>query len=111
MDSEPPARAKAGKLGGGGKMAKLPRPAAENLNGDTAPPEGIWRQLTRREREVLRLFLERKNDKQIAQALGLRTQTVRNHISSIERKLGAQSRVEIAIIVLSEAQKKKSKPG
>ena len=49
--------------------------------------------LTRRELEVLDLAAEGLGNKQIAAALVVQEQTVKNHLSSAMRKLGAQSRV------------------
>jgi len=39
-------------------------------------------------------------DHRIAQALSLRVQTVRNHLSRIQKKLGVQSRQELMKLVL-----------
>ena len=51
-------------------------------------------ELTRREREVLRLIVDGKSDKEIADALGLKFNTVRNHTQHILEKLGVHSRQE-----------------
>jgi DNA-binding NarL/FixJ family response regulator len=53
------------------------------------------RTLTTREREVLRLLVEAKGVVQIARALGIAEQTVRNHTASIYSKLGMHNRIEI----------------
>lgn len=50
--------------------------------------------LTAREREVLRLMAERKTNREIADALGLKGTTVRNHAQRILEKLGVHSRQE-----------------
>lgn len=50
--------------------------------------------LTPRERDVLPHIAEGLQNKQIALALGLSEQTVRNHLSSVYRKLGTSNRTE-----------------
>jgi len=51
--------------------------------------------LTGREREVLRLYLESFNAKEVARRLGTRPQTVRNQLASIEQKVGVEGREEL----------------
>lgn len=53
-------------------------------------------QLTRREREVLRLLRTDMSNKEIARALGLQLSTVKNHVHSVLTKLGAATRRDIA---------------
>ncbi len=57
--------------------------------------------LTERERDVLRLAQRGLRNPQIAQALGITPGTVRNHLSSVYRKLGVHSRHE-ALTVAKE---------
>ena len=57
--------------------------------------------LSPREKEVVRLFLEELCDKRVARRLGTKPQTVRNQISSIEKKLGVESREELVICLLA----------
>lgn len=57
--------------------------------------------LSRRENEVLRLLATGMKTKQIAEALGIRPLTARNHISRLLNKLGAESRLE-AILYASQ---------
>ena len=52
--------------------------------------------LTRREREVSQLVVDRKTNPQIAQALFLSPKTVETHLRNIMRKLGVSSRVDVA---------------
>ena len=52
--------------------------------------------LTRREREVLRLLVERYTDQEIADALSISYRTVTTHVARIRRKLGVRSRREVA---------------
>ncbi|UJW31936.1 DNA-binding response regulator [Saccharothrix sp. AJ9571] len=51
--------------------------------------------LTRREREVIVLLLHRHSNDEIARELCLARQTVKNHVSSILRKVGANNRREL----------------
>ncbi|MBC7852318.1 MAG: response regulator transcription factor [Pirellulaceae bacterium] len=51
--------------------------------------------LTPRQWQVLRLFVDHPNDKEIARMLKITPATVRTHLVSIERKLGVDSRNEI----------------
>lgn len=48
-----------------------------------------------REREVMTLMLEGNDNKSIARALGISTNTVKVHASNVFRKLGVQSRFEL----------------
>ena len=61
---------------------------------DAAPIEA----LTRRELEVLRLFAGAATIDNVAEALSISLFTARNHIASIQRKLGARNRLEMVLI-------------
>lgn len=50
--------------------------------------------LSRREQEVLRLVADGRENKQIAQALGITERTVKFHVTSILNKLGAGNRAQ-----------------
>jgi DNA-binding NarL/FixJ family response regulator len=52
-------------------------------------------QLSRREREVLRLLLANKRTRTIAKTLFISPQTVRNHLRAIFSKLGVHSQIEL----------------
>ncbi len=54
--------------------------------------------LSRREFEVLRLLATGRVVAEIAQTLSISPYTARNHVNSIERKLGARSRLEAVIL-------------
>jgi DNA-binding CsgD family transcriptional regulator len=57
--------------------------------------------LTEREHEVLVLYLRYLNAKKVARELGTKHQTVQNQLSSIEHKLGADSREHLVALTLS----------
>jgi len=59
--------------------------------------ERRWESLTEREREVLRLVVVGKSNKEIAQILSVTVRTVDFHVSNILKKLGVASRVEAAM--------------
>lgn len=56
---------------------------------------GVPVQLTKREREVLRLLGAEMSNKEIARALDLRLSTVKNHVHNVLTKLDASGRAEI----------------
>jgi DNA-binding NarL/FixJ family response regulator len=58
--------------------------------------------LTEREREVLRLVAEGYNNREISAALFLAEGTVKNHVSTILRKLGARDRTNAVLRALHE---------
>lgn len=53
--------------------------------------------LTEREREVLRLIVDGRENLEIADELFLSPSTVKNHISTILRKLGVDNRIQAAV--------------
>ena len=53
--------------------------------------------LTPRESQVLSLYLQEGNLKPVAEALGVSINTVRSQRTSIMKKLGASSQVELTI--------------
>ncbi len=57
--------------------------------------------LTPRQYDILALIAEGKKDREIAECTGLRVQTVRNHVSSIERALGVTCRTSVAVYALT----------
>jgi DNA-binding NarL/FixJ family response regulator len=56
--------------------------------------------LTRREREVLTALADGLSDKEIAQRLGIRPETARNHMVSIYGKLGVESRLQALVFAI-----------
>lgn len=81
------------------RLKKGPTSQPSNIDGGTLPVSELCEKLSKRERQVLRLFRENHTDKQIARELKIEVQSVRNIISSIQHKLGTDSRVELAFLV------------
>jgi DNA-binding NarL/FixJ family response regulator len=86
-----------------GESLLSPRIAADILDrvrtdaGRSALPDEARAELTEREREVLRLIAEGKENSQIAEELFISLQTVKNHVSNILAKLEVENRVQAAV--------------
>jgi NarL family two-component system response regulator LiaR len=86
-----------------GESLLSPRIAADILEriradlGRPALPEEARAELTEREREVLSLIAQGKDNAQIADQLFVSVQTVKNHVSNILAKLEVQNRVQAAV--------------
>ena len=53
-----------------------------------------------REQQIVALLADGCSNKEIADRLGLRLQTVKNHLSRVYRKFGVPNRVQLAVLVL-----------
>jgi DNA-binding NarL/FixJ family response regulator len=73
-------------------------PSAVSLLAEPAPPDGS--DLTRRERQVLRLVARGMTNKVIAKELNISPGTVRVYLSDILVKLGVANRTEAAMVAL-----------
>jgi DNA-binding NarL/FixJ family response regulator len=60
-------------------------------------PDAARAELTEREREVLRLMAEGRENADIAEELVISPHTVKNHVSNILGKLESESRIEAAV--------------
>jgi DNA-binding NarL/FixJ family response regulator len=58
--------------------------------------------LTVRELQVLDCVAQGMSNKEIAEALFITEQTVKNHMTSILRKLGAQDRVDVILAAVRQ---------
>jgi DNA-binding CsgD family transcriptional regulator len=65
---------------------------------DRQPPSVVETKLTPRQGQVLQLLSEGRSTEQIASALQLTTETVRNYIRHVLRALGAHSRLEAVVV-------------
>jgi DNA-binding NarL/FixJ family response regulator len=69
-------------------------PAAAAERGRHAP----WRELTRRQRDVLELIAEGKSNKLIASTLKMSESTVKAHVKQIIRRLNVANRTQAALL-------------
>ncbi|MFZ2053825.1 MAG: helix-turn-helix transcriptional regulator [Candidatus Aminicenantales bacterium] len=58
--------------------------------------------ISKREMEILRLMLEGRNNKEIEQQLFISYHTVKNHVSSLYRKLGVKNRYQLLHLLTRE---------
>ena len=58
--------------------------------------------LTKREKEILKLIAQGLNNKDISEKLVLSLYTVKNHVSSIIQKLSVEDRTQAAVVALRE---------
>jgi DNA-binding CsgD family transcriptional regulator len=81
---------------------RIPMPARAATQTMAELPESLIERkgLSRREAEIARLILQGKANKEIALALALSQNTVRNHISALYRKLGIQRRMDLTRLTL-----------
>jgi DNA-binding NarL/FixJ family response regulator len=64
----------------------------------SAPPGGPWRELTRRQCEVLALIAEGLSNRLIAAALAMKESTVKAHVKQIIRRLNVANRTQAALL-------------
>jgi DNA-binding CsgD family transcriptional regulator len=70
----------------------LPEPLQPGPEAAPAPSDG----LTQREREVALLVADGLRSREVAERLGIASQTVKSHLKTIFDKLGVRNRVELA---------------
>jgi len=66
------------------------------------PRKSATEQLSPRQLDVLRLLVQAKSTSQIAEELHLAPETVRNHVRSLLKALGARSRLEATLVALRD---------
>ena len=72
------------------------------MEGDGRGIEPLLVPISPREMEILELIAQGKSNKQIAQVLFLSDQTVKNHITSILRKLAVNDRTQAVVFALRQ---------
>lgn len=80
-----------------GEIAAAPWLTAILNPGGSTPRVGAPAPISARELEVIGLVADGKGNKEIGKLLGIREQTVKNHLASIMQKLGVRSRLEVGI--------------
>jgi DNA-binding NarL/FixJ family response regulator len=73
--------------------------------------QNIYSPLSSRELQVLELVAVGQTNKEIAQTLDISNQTVKNHVSSILRKLAVNDRMQAVFYALSRGWIKDTPPG
>lgn len=83
------------------RLAKAARDLADDLSQVSGESVAIWNSivslsgLSSREKDVVSLVKEGASTKQIAERLGLKESTVKNHLSMAYKKIGVKSRTEL----------------
>lgn len=72
------------------------------LEQDTPPASRMFTELTDRQRQILELVAQARDNAQIAATLGLSEKTVRNQVSQIFERLGVENRAQ-AIVLARDA--------
>ena len=70
---------------------------AEFARAETSPPRQPTEPLTAREEEILVPVARGRTNSEIADELYITQSTVKAHLASLMRKLGARNRVEVAL--------------
>ncbi len=65
------------------------------LEEDGGRPMAILESLTTREKEILELLVDARENRDIARMLGISEQTVKNHVHNLYEKLGVSNRVQL----------------
>lgn len=63
--------------------------------------------ISRREKEVVELVIQGKKSKDIAIILGVSVSTIKGHLTSIYKKTGVTSRVELVVKLAAGLQQQK----
>jgi two-component system response regulator DegU len=72
----------------------------QSMDAGWKAPEELFMPLSPREMEILRLITKGMSNKEIAHHLGISHQTVKNHMTSILRKLSVNDRTQAAVYAL-----------
>lgn len=74
------------------------------MNGKGSPDGSAREPLSKRELEVLELLAGGANNNEVAEALNISSETVRNHTRNARRKLGARSRSHAIALAIALGQ-------
>ena len=67
-------------------------------------PTGGGGKVTDREGEILGLLLSGRSNREIARPLGIKTRTVKSHLSAMMRKLGVRNRIELSSYAIRHSE-------
>ncbi len=96
---EPDSLLRAVRAVAAGEIAAAPwLTAAVRMGANGRDPDRIPRAITPRELEVVALVAKGMANKQIGRRLGIREQTVKNHVTRAMEKLGLTSRLEVGLL-------------
>jgi DNA-binding NarL/FixJ family response regulator len=98
------------QVGGGGDFVS-PRVAQTLVRYYHEGADRRLSRLTDRERDVLQLIVDGYKNDDIAAQLSVTTQTVKNHVSKIFRKLEVTTRVEAVLLALNEGMTSDQRDG
>lgn len=82
------------------QFAKWMAKEIERTNAGWKAPDELYVPLSARETEILRLVTQGMSNKEIAHKLGISHQTVKNHMTSILRKMSVNDRTQAAVDAL-----------
>lgn len=86
------------RIRSGGTYVPLVLTEAASEDSARAPHQPPWRELTRRQRDVLALISEGKSNKLIADALSMSESTVKAHVKQIIKRLHVVNRTQAALL-------------
>jgi len=86
------------RLRAGGTYVPLELAAPSSLDAGRQSAHSPWRELTRRQRDVLALISEGKPNKLIADALSMSESTVKAHVKQIIKRLHVGNRTQAALL-------------
>jgi DNA-binding NarL/FixJ family response regulator len=67
------------------------------------PPAQSAVQFTAREKEVLRLLIAARSNREIARTLGIEERTVKAHVAKLMRKVGVENRIALSIYAITNS--------
>ncbi len=86
-----------GKIGNASQAVKSEFSSLSNPSSNSFKLENKLENLTPREVEIIKLIGQGYTNREIAQTLGISEQTVKNHVSSILRRLQLRDRTQVAL--------------
>jgi two-component system nitrate/nitrite response regulator NarL len=84
-------------------MTTIPAIVTNTTPTQAPPPQGLTDHpvhFSPRERQIVACITTGASNREIAARMGLRIQTVKNHLCRIYRKLGVPNRVQLAVFAL-----------